>query len=919
MKSAFSLLSIKLYFSAIGVFMALMGFAVVPASHYAIKSGNWSDPTVWSNSSGGGTCNCLPSYRAYVENGYNVTVDMDVTTLTYIIAQSSATVTISSPTYSVSATNITVTGENSKIVMSAGTLYQNAGTVFSIAAGGELRISGGTISLDGSALTVSGANSKIAMSGGTLTHSATQNNYAFDVSSAGTFSMTAGTVNIGKSAFIVKNTSSSFIMSGGTFNVSSVDAADSVCISDNATATISGGAFRSYYNTIITTGASLTTSSTNTVTINGYLTVSSKGTTNSSLTVNGGSTTVDGVTYLSGGSLCNTSPSLTVSSGTMTITGMLYWQKSSGACGAPPTTTPQLTVSGGYLNLVGGTERSTSGTDVAFDVTLSSGTLETQASFDMSEPVDEYTQTGGTLKFTTTPVKWFNGGVVNGTGGTVNFDTDIVLQDGSASGTWQFHNVSIGVAGILSLNDPSINVSGDWDNSSGGDFVHVNHKVVLNGSANSQNIFSGDDNFYGLTINNTYATIPQIEFKGYNVVVEDALIMTSGKVNLNNFSITLGTSGALPGTLSYTSGWLYGGTFKRWFGTGAVAIGAAAGHFPMGARNGAGTLNHYRPLWISQGVDMVGPSAGTISVTHNAVYPTTYTLASHNDASWGFNLQGVSQSTWSVITANGYARLAATGSIRYGGEGFGDNQLTDMNSSLLASVVGTHSAATGTSTVPYVNRTGLTGAQYTQSWRLGSKNLSTAILPIELIDFNASLKSQDIIESNWQTATETNNDFFTVERSIDAVNFETAGTIKGAGNSQIIQSYTFTDNTWNTNLPKNITTLYYRLKQTDFDGSYSYSNIVAVELSNVINLTLFPNPTTSSNINLNISSSSSQAEILVILYDHLGREAYSKVNIIDNSGPHIIALDVSDRLPAGIYQVVASSKESVVKKKLIIH
>jgi hypothetical protein len=80
----------------------------------------------------------------------------------------------------------------------------------------------------------------------------------------------------------------------------------------------------------------------------------------------------------------------------------------------------------------------------------------------------------------------------------------------------------------------------------------------------------------------------------------------------------------------------------------------------------------------------------------------------------------------------------------------------------------------------------------------------------------------------WSTASEQNNDFFSVERSEDGITFHEIGTVKGAGNSATVRYYEFAD----TELPSAAATaiLYYRLKQTDFDGNYSYSDILAIEL-----------------------------------------------------------------------------------------
>lgn len=97
-------------------------------------------------------------------------------------------------------------------------------------------------------------------------------------------------------------------------------------------------------------------------------------------------------------------------------------------------------------------------------------------------------------------------------------------------------------------------------------------------------------------------------------------------------------------------------------------------------------------------------------------------------------------------------------------------------------------------------------------------------LPIELVQFEAKVVEGKVMLS-WQTASEQNNDFFTLERSYDAQSFEPLIRVVGAGNSNIIQNYNYTD--W-IDEPK--TTLYYRLKQTDYDGNYAYSDLRMVAL-----------------------------------------------------------------------------------------
>jgi hypothetical protein len=111
------------------------------------------------------------------------------------------------------------------------------------------------------------------------------------------------------------------------------------------------------------------------------------------------------------------------------------------------------------------------------------------------------------------------------------------------------------------------------------------------------------------------------------------------------------------------------------------------------------------------------------------------------------------------------------------------------------------------------------------------------LLPVDLIKFSGyNTTSGNVLE--WTTSSEINNDYFEVERSEDAITFYDIARIQGAGNSNAILNYQWTDKTY---LKK---TSYYRLRQFDFDGQYSYSDIVKIiDLNNFSILKCSPNPT----------------------------------------------------------------------------
>ena len=112
-------------------------------------------------------------------------------------------------------------------------------------------------------------------------------------------------------------------------------------------------------------------------------------------------------------------------------------------------------------------------------------------------------------------------------------------------------------------------------------------------------------------------------------------------------------------------------------------------------------------------------------------------------------------------------------------------------------------------------------------------------LPIELLWFNAECEGSNIT-LKWATASEINNDYFTLERSDDAKNWQIIANVNGAGNSSQILYYFYRDaKAFNS-------TVYYRLKQTDFDGKFEYSNIISASCNEVLlkEINIYPNPIT---------------------------------------------------------------------------
>ncbi|TRX58821.1 T9SS type A sorting domain-containing protein [Fulvivirga sp. M361] len=174
--------------------------------------------------------------------------------------------------------------------------------------------------------------------------------------------------------------------------------------------------------------------------------------------------------------------------------------------------------------------------------------------------------------------------------------------------------------------------------------------------------------------------------------------------------------------------------------------------------------------------------------------------------------------------------------------------------------------------------------------QLQTVTVSIAPLPVELVSFEAKVASdKNSVELKWVTATELFNDFFTLERSMDASNFQALEVVQGAGNSSQLLNYTYTDQ-----FPVHGVS-YYRLKQTDFDGAFEYSKTIAVSYENImVQMTVHPNPFSSfTTFRLN-SAIETDERLQVLLFDALGNE------VRHLEGTREIILYRSD-LPQGMY------------------
>ena len=115
-------------------------------------------------------------------------------------------------------------------------------------------------------------------------------------------------------------------------------------------------------------------------------------------------------------------------------------------------------------------------------------------------------------------------------------------------------------------------------------------------------------------------------------------------------------------------------------------------------------------------------------------------------------------------------------------------------------------------------------------------NFTLTSFPVEWLSFDAEVRGP-FVALEWATASELNNDFFAVERSVDGLAYMQVGKVQGAGTTQDIQTYHFSD------LAPITGPSYYRLRQVDYDGAFDFSDVIRVEMTEAGNqVRMYPNP-----------------------------------------------------------------------------
>ncbi|MBL4654508.1 MAG: T9SS type A sorting domain-containing protein [Bacteroidia bacterium] len=469
---------------------------------------------------------------------------------------------------------------------------------------------------------------------------------------------------------------------------------------------------------------------------------------------------------------------------------------------------------------------------------------------------------------------------------------------------------------IIPDGSPTSNV----EHLAGTDVITINGNLTIDASAELQGFSTGKFVLKGnFTNNGTFDTPATSEFKfnGSSAQTISGNAVTFDDLVIDNSSggVALTIDGTVKGTLTMTNGDLTISTGKKLTledlddpgisggGTSTMIITSGTATvektytsttkltFPMGD----GT--NYRPLAI------------TPSNTNSTVWTMSYTASGQGDTDVdGSGLNHVSTNEYWTLDRSVSSPADAIIELTWTSNNSVDNYATLE----IAHYDGTTDwdMIAATPTGDNTSGTIVSDANVTSfsPFTLGSSDAANP-LPIKLLNFDAKVNGQ-FVDITWTTATEANNDFFTIEKSVDDLNYELVTTLDGAGNSNTTLYYKITDEN---PFPG---TSYYRLKQTDYDGnSKVFPSIPVTFTSTKFELiSIHPNP---ADITTTISFYALENDVATLkLYNTLGQE----MNVIQKrtqAGVNQFVLDVSN-YRKGIYFIqLENSRLDIVQSKLV--
>ena len=357
----------------------------------------------------------------------------------------------------------------------------------------------------------------------------------------------------------------------------------------------------------------------------------------------------------------------------------------------------------------------------------------------------------------------------------------------------------------------------------------VEYDGVTNTQLFAEDAGDGGDffDYQNVTVNNTFGTSPQITMEGL-ATVHTGVTFVDGVVATTLTDILVFDNDATstgPSDVSHVDGW-------------ARKIGDDAFEFPVG------DIGVFRPISVSA----PGATADQFRAIYTSVDPNE---DGFDDSAIDPTIDHISNCEyWELELENGTPTVSVTLSYKDFDPSRGCSGVVfqpDLLVSRWDGAVWRDEGNGATAGIPSDGTVTSAGGISTFSPFTLASTTPINPLPIELLSFQATAQDDHVL-LEWVTASERDNDYFTIERSIDGINFEDVGVVDGAGNSSVTLEYDLIDPNpylgWS----------YYRLKQTDYNGEFSYSEPDAVYFGTESEFTIYPNPLLKSGQELTIIS-----------------------------------------------------------------
>ncbi|MBN4062327.1 MAG: hypothetical protein COA57_15325 [Flavobacteriales bacterium] len=448
--------------------------------------------------------------------------------------------------------------------------------------------------------------------------------------------------------------------------------------------------------------------------------------------------------------------------------------------------------------------------------------------------------------------------------------------------------------GNLYVQEHTAGGSENWVNNAAVNFLDGAGAVVFN--SNDLQLINGTQktSFYNLTIDNSGLGVRM----GQNIDVLNNLSMTNGDLDLQNSVLDLSTSGIIVSE-SEVNRIKVGDVMAN---TGIIKCTKTIDNVTNNNPANIGV-----EITTNQNLGLIDIVRGHQRQAGTGASSANYGIARHID------IPGIGELDGTNINVELHYWEAELDPTDHPSEAnlMKFHKITESATIKWTSLTGTINAGSNIAT-PAINpySSYVYGAAYPSITFNDRFTLSSDItpLPVELLYFKALWVGGDYskVKLEWETATEINNDFFVVERSLDAQNFTPVITVKGNGNSNDIINYIEYDSD-----PFKKEGSFYRLKQVDFDGSFKYSDITYIyPPANIIAIiSIYPNPT-DKELTLEINTLQGD-EIHLSVVDNMGRKVIHKKSYIYEGG-NILKIDVSN-LSSASYQLVISTESDLYK------